>query len=68
MITPILNDFFQLLGNKAGVFLPSNILKYWDRFNNRLLSLKPFKVMCCWIVPNSFIVETYSASGAKNNP
>ena len=57
MAIPILKYFFQLLGNKAYIFLPSVKLNKRKRFRSLLLSLKPLKVLCSSILPSSLLVK-----------
>ena len=68
IIIPLSNDFFQLLGNNADNFLPSINIKFWDRSNNRLLSLNPLSVFCSYIIPYLSIVKQYFILGAEKSP
>ena len=57
---------FHDFGDIADICSPSNISKKWDRSRSLVLSLKPLKVVCCWLLPNPFLVETYFILGAKD--
>ena len=68
MTTPLLKEFFQLLGNISDIFLPFLNLKCWERFKGLLESLNPLKVLCSGIIPNLSIVKQNLFFGAKNKP
>ena len=68
LLNPLSNDFFKFLVNNADTFLPSIILKYWERSNNRWLWLNPLNVLCSCIIPYLSIVRQYFILGRRSRP